>query len=181
MPQKCRREGDGRSCMASSVPVRTLCQRSSRSARASSSWPSRSCAAFVGSVEKAREGCIGARVILSHDGLVRDTKGEAEVVDLTDTKGRHMMRLATKAGSATPSAVRRPSPPQVTPVVACHQEWSCKSSLSEAFTEARDCPSNATIKRDQQIFNEKDSVDAHVVHELGHVRALPGEDHLRGA
>ena len=32
------------------------------------------------------------------------------------------MRLAAKAGSATPSAVRRPSPPQVTPVVACHQE-----------------------------------------------------------
>ena len=100
---------------------------------------------------------------------------------LVETRGRHMMRLATKAGSATPSAVRRPSPPQVTPVVACHQEWSCKSSLSEAFTEARDCPSNATIKRDQQIFNEKVSVDAHVVHELGHVRALPGEDHLRWA
>ena len=33
---------------------------------------------------------------------------------MADTKGRHMMRLATKVVSAIPSAVRRPSPPQVT-------------------------------------------------------------------
>ena len=37
---------------------------------------------------------------------------------MVDTRGRHMMRLATNAGSAMPSAVRRPSPPQETPVVA---------------------------------------------------------------
>ena len=55
-----------------------------------------------------------------------------------------MKRLATKAGSAIPSAVRRPSPPQVTPVVACHQGWSGKSPLSEALAEARNCPSNAS-------------------------------------
>ena len=39
---------------------------------------------------------------------------------LVETRERHMMRLATKAGSATPSAMRRPSPPQVTPVVGAH-------------------------------------------------------------
>ena len=50
----------------------------SRSAKVSSSCPRRSLAAFV---ETAREGCVGARVILCHDGLVRDAKGEAEVVD----------------------------------------------------------------------------------------------------
>ena len=48
---------------------------------------------------------------------------------MVDTKGRHMMRQATKAGSAIPSAVRRPSPPQVTNVVACHEEWSGMSPL----------------------------------------------------
>ena len=53
------------------------------------------------------------------------------------------MRLATEAGSAAPSAVRRPSRPQVTPVVACRQERSGKSPLSEALREARICPSQA--------------------------------------
>ena len=54
-----------------------------------------------------------------------------------------MMRLATKAGSAAPSAVRRPSKRQVTHVVACHQERSGKSPLSKALREARICPSQA--------------------------------------
>ena len=31
--------------------------------------------------DRAREGCVGERVTLGHDGLARDTKGEAEVVD----------------------------------------------------------------------------------------------------
>ena len=38
------------------------------------------------------------------------------------TRGRDKMRLATKAGRATVTAVRSPRPPTVTPVVACHQE-----------------------------------------------------------
>ena len=43
------------------------CQRSSRSARASSSCPTRSCAAFVGRVvDKARKGFVSARVVVGH-------------------------------------------------------------------------------------------------------------------
>ena len=84
-------------------------------------------------------------------------------------------RQATDAGSAMPSAVQRPSPPQVTPVVACHQEWSGKSPLSEALTEARSCPSKAT-----RVLVQHVSVDAHVIHKLGDISALPGEDHLCG-
>ena len=42
VPRACRREGVGWSCMASSTPVRTLHQDSSRSAKASSSCPTRS-------------------------------------------------------------------------------------------------------------------------------------------
>ena len=91
--------------------------------------------------DEACEGSISARVVFCHDELVRDPKGVAEVVD-----HGHMMRLATKAGSAMPSAVRRPSPPQETPVVACHQEWSGKSPLSEALTDASNCPSKATSR-----------------------------------
>ena len=72
-----------------------------------------------------------------------------------------MMRLATTAGSIS-SAVR-------TPVVACHQEWSGKSPLSEALTEARS---------DQQILIQHVPVDAHVIHKFGDISALPGEDCL---
>ena len=70
------------------------------------------------------------------------------------------MRLATKAGSATQSAVRRPKPPQVTPVVACHQEWSGKSPLSDALTEARNCPPNVA---GMCLCREYVPIDAHVV------------------
>ena len=41
---------------------------------------------------------------------------------IVESRGWHMMRLAAKAGRATPRAVR-----QVTPVVACHQEWFGRS------------------------------------------------------
>ena len=37
------------------------------------------------------------------------------------------MRLATNAANAVDSAVRSPSPPNLTPVVACHQERSGRS------------------------------------------------------
>ena len=47
-----------------------------------------------------------------------------------ETKKRYMMRLATKAGRATPRAVRRPRPPQLTPVVACYREWPAPWSPS---------------------------------------------------
>ena len=52
------------------------------------------------------------------------------------------MRLATKAGRATVTAVRSPKPPTDTPVVACHHEWSGRSPDRELLTEVRSCPSN---------------------------------------
>ena len=40
--------------------------------------------------------------------------------------------------------------------------------------------SHLPVKGSQQIMIEQISVDAHVIHELGHVGALPGENHLGG-
>ena len=37
-----------------------------------------------------------------------------------------------------------------------------------------------SIKCSQQVLTKKVTVDTHVVHEIGHVSALPGENHLRG-
>ena len=71
---------------------------------------------------KTREGCVGARVILGHDGLTQDTEGEAELVNHGGHQGAAHDVAGDKAGSATPGAVRRPKPPQVRPLVACHQE-----------------------------------------------------------
>ena len=74
--------------------------------------------------DKARKGFVGARVVLGHDGLAGGARGDAEVADHGGDQGR-------------------PSPPQVTPVVACHQEWYGRSPLSEALMEARIWPSKA--------------------------------------
>ena len=82
-----------------------------------------------------------------------------------------MMRLATKAGRAITRALRRPKQPQVTPVVACHQE----SPQREALTKPRSCPS----KGSEQVVVQDVTVDAHATHELGHVSTLPGEHHFR--
>ena len=136
----------GRSCVTSSVPERTLRQRSSRSAKASSSWPPRLSGAS-GQSARGQHRCAHHR----HGGLAWDTKGEAGMVD----HGGHQGATHDAAGNEG----REHDPKR----------------LPKALTEARNCPSDATSK----IFLEKVPVDAHVVHELGHVRALPGEDHLR--
>ena len=61
---------------------------------------------------------------------------------MVTTSGRDEMRLATKAGRPTVTAVRSPRPPAHTPVVACHQEWSGRSPHREVQTETQSCPSN---------------------------------------
>ena len=38
----------------------------------------------------------------------------------------------------------------------------------------------AAIERDQQILMQHVPIVAHVIHELGDISALPGEDHLGG-
>ena len=72
---------------------------------------------------KTGQGFVGPSIVLSHDRLARGPNGCAEVIHHSDHRGgRDKMRLATKAGRATVTAVRSPRPPTVTPVVACHQE-----------------------------------------------------------
>ena len=77
---------------------------------------------------------------------------------MVDTKGRHMMRLAMMAGSAIPSAVRRPSPPQVTFVVTCHQE---KIAVERGAYRGL----QMAVKRNQQVLVKEVPVDARVIHE----------------
>ena len=80
-----------------------------------------------------------------HDGLVRDAKGEAEVVDHGGHQGAAHDATGDEGRERNPKR-RAEAQPQVSPVVACHQEWSGRSPLSEAVTEARNCPSNATSR-----------------------------------
>ena len=54
--------------------------------------------------------------------------------------------------------MRRPRPPQETPVVACHQEWS-----REVTTEGD--AHRATLEGGKQVVVQEVAVDAHVVHE----------------
>ena len=58
----------------------------------------------------------------------------------------------------------------VTLVVVCLQEWLGKSAKEGADTRAK-----VVVDRVQDV-----SVEARVEHELGDIRALPGEDSLRG-
>ena len=95
--------------------------------------------------DEAREGGVSARVVLCHDELIRDAEGKAQVIDHGGHQGTAHDATGDEGGERD-SAVRRPSPPQVTPVVACHQEWSGESPLSEALTEARNCRSKATSR-----------------------------------
>ena len=79
------------------------------------------------------------------------------------------MRLATKAGSAAPSAVRWPSP-QVTgglPPRVIRQDAAERGAQGG---------SHLPIRGSKQVLIEQISVDAHVVHELGHVSELLGEN-----
>ena len=85
------------------------------------------------------------------------------------------MRLATKAGKATVTAVRSPRPPTDTPVVACHQEWSGRSPPRELLTETRSCPSNEANKSWSRM-----SPLMHVIQELGEISALPRQDEFGG-
>ena len=94
----CRREGVGRSCMASSTPERTLRQESSRSARASSSCPRRSRAALGGSVATRRVRAASVRA--SYSAMMSwfgTRKAWLKWSTMVDTRGRHMIRQAPSA------------------------------------------------------------------------------------
>ena len=73
--------------------------------------------------DKARKGCVCARVVLGHDRLAWGATGKAEGVDHGGDQGAAHDAAGNEGRKRGPErAVRRPSLPQVTPVVACHQE-----------------------------------------------------------
>ena len=81
-----------------------------------------------------------------------------------------MLRLATKAGSAAPPAAgdsRGGLPPEVIRQVAAERGAHGGSHLP--------------IEGGKQVLIVQIPFDAHVIHELGHVSALPGEEHLSGS
>ena len=94
---------------------------------------------------------------------------------MVTTRGRDRMRLATKAGKATVTAVRSTRPPTDTPVVACHQEWSGRSPHRVADGGAK-----LPVERGEQVVVQYVPIDAHVIHELGDISALPRQDEFGG-
>ena len=80
------------------------------------------------------------------------------------------MRLATKAGRATVTAVR--SPPTVTPVVACHHEWSGRSPDRELLDGGAKLP----VERGEQVMIQY----VPIIHELGDISTLPHQDEFSG-
>ena len=158
-------------------PAQGMLVESSGSARTSSSCPSKSWAAFGGSVETRRARVASVRA--SHSVMMDwfgTPKERLKWSTMVDTKRRHMMLLDTKALTAIPNAVRRPSPPQVTPV------GGLPPRVVRQVTAERsaDRGPQLSVESDQQILVKEVPIDAHVIHELGHVCALPGGDHLRG-
>ena len=125
--------------MASSTPERTFRQESSRSARASSSCPSRELRRVRRKRrDKAREGCVGARVVLCHVEQIRDAEGKAEVVDhqgaahdATGDVGRE--RILQRRAEAQSAACGGLPPGVVRQVTA-----------ERGATDAHSCPSKAT-------------------------------------
>eukprot|EP00959_Pyramimonas_sp_CCMP1952_P249499 5215650-Pyramimonas_sp.AAC.1 len=77
---------------------------------------------------------------------------------ISRTCGRELTRLARKAAVDTRSAVRRPRPPQETPVVACPQASS----------------------GGEPVVADPVSVEAQLVGKLRHVGAQAGQDELGG-
>ena len=86
--------------------------------------------------DEARESSVGARVVLCRDELIRGAEGVADVVDHGGYQGA-AHNAAGDEGGAQPAAGD---------ACGCHQEWSGRSPLSEALTEARNCPSKATSR-----------------------------------
>ena len=127
--------------------------------------------------DEARKGCTGARVVLGHDGLARGVKGKAKVIDhggdqraAHDAAGNEGRKRGPERRSyAQPVAddARGGLPPGVIRQVATERGAHGGSQLP--------------IKSSQQVVIKQVSVDVHVIHELGHVSTLPGEDHPSGS
>ena len=97
-------------------------------------------------VERRRESLDRPLIVLRQKQQAGDPKAAHKSSIIVATTGRDAMRLATKAGKATPIVVRRPSPLKVTPVVVCHQEWSGRSPFREVLAHGS---ARLAIKRGQ--------------------------------
>ena len=116
-------------------------------------------------------GLVHARVVFRQDRLTRHSKRSAEVVN----HGGHQRRDTAgpiNPGKATPMAVRRPRPPQATPVVPPGEVRQVPAERDA------DRGTQLPVEGGQQVVIQHVSVDAHMVRELGNVSALPGEHHL---
>ena len=126
--------------------------------------------------EKARKGFVGARVILGHDGLAQGANSKAKVVDHGGDQGAAHVAAGHEGGKRDPMRrseaqhaagdARGGLPPRVIRQVAAERGARGGSHL----------PVNGS----EQITIEQVTVDPHVIHDLGHVGALPGEDLLSG-
>ena len=125
--------------------------------------------------DESSEGSINSRVVFCHDGLVRDAKGVAEVVDHGGHQGA--VHDATGDESRERDAQRRAE-------AQCRRRpwWLATRSgpASPPIERSADRGPQLPVKSDQQVLVQHVPVDAHVVRELGDISVLPGEDHLGG-
>ena len=158
-----------------SVPERTLCQRSSRSARIELSHQELRCVRREGG-DKARKGFVSARVVLGHDRLARGAKGEAEVVDHGGDQEAAHDAAGHEGGKRDPKRWAEAQPA----AGDAHGGLSTRVVWQVAAGRGAHGGSHLPVRGSQQIMIEQIPVDARVVHELGHVSTLPAEHHLRG-
>ena len=172
VPRACLRDGEGRSCIASSVPERTLCQRSS--ARQLAHQELRCVGRECG--DEARKGIVSARVVLGHDGLARSAKGEAEVVDHGGDQGAAHDAAGHEGGKRSPECRAKAQPA----AGAARGGLPLRVVRQVAAERSADRGPQLSVESDQQILIQNVPVDAHVTHKLGDISALPGGDHLSG-
>ena len=116
-------------------------------------------------------GGMGARIVFCHEP-VRESEGVTEVVDhgghdaTGDECGERDRQRRAEAQSAAGDA-RGGLPTGVVRQVSSERSADRGPQLS--------------VKSDQRILVQHVSVDAHVIHKLGDISALPREDHLGGA
>ena len=120
-------------------------------------------------------------VHLSH---ARGSKGKGAPVGMLKcskivrTEGRETSLLVKKAGKATVCAARKPSHPNKTPMVACHQPWYGKSRNRDLFVGR---PELKVEHGHQQRGVHLVCVEQQLVGESGDIRTMTGEHNLSGS
>ena len=158
--------------MAPSVPMSTLHHRSSRPERASSRWARGSCAAAVRRVEtrphpcscRTQPGSVGSVCRKPHKSGRGDQRARHDAAGHEGRQGHTNGRAQAKAAASNPCGGL---PSRV---------------VGQLTTEGgADGGTKLPLKESQQVVLQDVPNEAHVVHDLGRVSTLPGEDHLHGA